>query len=410
MGSFAQITIGEYPIFSTKNYYHQWYFRKKDRVIRARPKSQRNTLIWTAADTNEQDEEETDYLYVCSGTVLRRRLELAGFNRETLEREYKECIAQRIANCEEMAQQDYEWAKDFAQPIQTLKASSLADWLKALKTAVDERIPGWCWDEEKDKYSDPLLHLLFAHDEFSDEPSIHDTGFPCRTLESMAVAMLEIMPSDVECVLDITDLVGGGWTDSFEDLIEYQQDHTTFYEVFATAIADTRSLIALAPESKTLARLLYANGITAMETYLSDTLKKQVLTREPIRRRFVQTNEAFKEKIVVQDIFRKLEGLNEEIVQAIDMMSFHNLDKTTGLYKSVLDTQFPSSSMADLKKAVEARHDIVHRNGKTTQGKSVEMSMQGVERLIVLVDTTIQHIDKQIKDGLLDDDEYEGEC
>lgn len=409
MGSFAQITIGGYPIFSTKNYYYEWYFRKKDRVIRTRSKSQRNTLIWAAADANEQDEEETDYLYVCSGTVLRRRLELAGFNRETLEREFRECIAQRIAMREEMAKQDYEWAKDFAQAIPILKSSSLADWLKALKTAVDERISAWRWDEVKDKYSDPLLLLLFAHEEFAQDLSIHDTGFPCQTLECMAVAMLEIMPSDVECVLDITDLVGGGWTDSFEDLIEYQQDHTTFYEVFATAISDTRALIALAPENKTLARLLYANCITAMETYLSDTLKKQVLTREPIRRRFVQTNDAFKEKIVVQDIFRKLEGLNEEIVLTIDMMSFHNLDKTTGLYKSVLDTQFLSTSMADLKKAVEARHDIVHRNGKTTQGKVIEVSMQDVERLIELVDTTIQHIDTQIKDGLLDDVEDEEE-
>ncbi|KAB0669050.1 hypothetical protein F6V30_14545 [Oryzomonas sagensis] len=409
MGSYAQIMIDGYPIFSSKNYYHQWYFRKKDRCIRNRSKSQRNTLIWTAADANDQDEEETDYLYVCSGTTLRRRLELAGFNRETLEQEFKECIAQRIASCEEMVQQDYEWAKDYAQLIPILKASCLADWLKALKTAVEERINCWCWEEEKNKFSDPLLHLLFATDEFLEEFSIHETGFPCKTLESMAVAMLEIMPSDVECVLDITDLVGGGWTDSFEDLIEYHQDHTIFYEVFATAIADTRSLIALAPLSKTLARLLYANVISAMETYLSDTIKKQVLTRESIRRRFVQTNEAFKEKIVVQDIFRKLEGLNEEIVQVIDMMSFHNLDKTTGLYKSVLDTHFPNTSMVDLKKAVEARHDIVHRNGKTTQGKVVEMNMQDVERLVELVDATIQHIDKQIKDGLLDDDEGEGE-
>ena len=408
MGSYAQITIAGYPIVSTKNHYLKWYFRKKDRCIRTRPKSQRNPLIWVAADPTERDEEETDYLYVCPGTVLRRRLDLAGFNRETLEREFNECITQRIAN-REVFTQNYEWAKDYAQPIPILKTSSLADWLKALKTAVDESIGGRCWDEVKNKYSDPVLPLLFVPDDFSDEPSIHDTAFPCKTLESMAVAMLEITPSDVECVLDVTDLVGGGWTDSFEDLIEYHQDHTTFYEVFATAIADTRSLIALAPESKTLARLLYANVITAMETYLSDTLKKQVLTREPIRRRFVQTNDAFKEKMVVQDIFRKLESLNDEIVQAIDLMSFHNLDRTTGLYKSVLDTQFPTASMEDLKKAVEARHDIVHRNGKTTQGKAVEMSMQDVERLLELVDATVQHIDKQIKDGLLDDEKGEEE-
>ena len=142
-----------------------------------------------------------------------------------------------------------------------------------------------------------------------------------------------------------------------------------------------------------------------METYLSDTVKKQILTREPIRRRFVQTNEAFKEKIVVQEIFRKLESLNEEIIQTIDMMSFHNLDKTTGLYKLVLDTQFPTTNIAELKKAVERRHDIVHRNGKTSEGKLLEVTMDDVAKLIEVVDATIQHIDKQVKDGLLDDDE-----
>jgi len=405
MGSLAQITICDYPISSTKNHYDQWFFRKKDRVIRAREKSQRNTLIWCEAEPHEQHEEETDYLYVVSGSVLRRRLELAGFNRETLEREFKECIARRVASLEEPFPFDERWAKEQSKRAAILKASDLVDWLNCLKIAFDDGIASWRWDECKQNYTDPLLHILFSSDEFWDEASLHDTGFPCRTLESMAVAMLEIVPTEAECVLDVTELIGGGWTDAFEDIIEYHKDLTTFYDVFTTAILDTQSLITLSPENVTLARLLYANVITAMETYLSDTMKKQVLTREAIRRRFVQTSETFKEKIVVQEIFRKLEALNEEIFQTIDTMSFHNLDKTAGLYKAVLDTKFPSAHMADLKSAVEKRHDIVHRNGKTVQGKTVNVAMADVEKLIELVDFTIKHIDKQIKDGLLDDEE-----
>lgn len=405
MGSLAQITIGGYPISSTKNYYDQWYFRKKDRIIRVRDKSQRNTLIWCAAEPHELHEEETDYLYVVSGPVLRRRLELAGFNRETLESEFKEWIARRVTSLEEPFEFDEDWAKERSKRAAILKASSLADWLKCLKTAIDDGIASWRWDECERNYTDPLLHMMFASDAYWDEPSFHDTGFPCQTLESMAVAMLEIVPAEAECVLDITDLIGGGWTDSFEDIIEYHKDFTTLYDVFATAILDTQTLMALSPENTTLARLLYANVITAMETYLSDTMKKQVLTREAIRRRFVQTNETFKDKIVVQDIFRKLEGLNAEIIQAIDTMSFHNLDKTAGLYKAVLDTHFPSTHMADIKSAIEKRHDIVHRNGKTVQGTTVNVAMADVEKLIELVDSTVKHLDKQIKDGLLDDDE-----
>lgn len=405
MGSYAQITIGGYPIVSTKNYYDRWYFRKKDRVIRARTKAQRNLLIWCAPELHEEQEDEIDYLYVASGSVVRRRLELAGYNRETLEGEFKEHITHWIADLEDISLYDEEWAKEQAKLIPILKASSLDDWLKSLKIVVDEGITNWNWDQRKNSHSDPLLRLLFA----SKEHGIHDTGFPCTTLEGIAVAMLEIMPVEVECLLDITALVDGGWANSFEDLIEYHSDFTTFYEVFSTAIEDTQSLIVLAPDNNTLARLLYANVITAMETYLSDTFKKQVLTRESIRRRFVETNEVFKEKITVQDIFRKLAGLSEELVRTIDMMSFHNLDKITGLYKAVLDTQFPSPNISDLKAAVENRHNIVHRNGKTPQGKSIDVSMEDVGTLIELVRSTVQHIDKQIKDGLLDEDN-DDEC
>ncbi|EEZ3329219.1 hypothetical protein D1O90_005417, partial [Escherichia coli] len=214
---------------------------------------------------------------------------------------------------------------------------------------------------------DSVLSLLVRSDGADDNfPPFHDTGFPCKTVESMVVACLEVMAPNVECVLDITDLIDGGWTDSFEDLIEYHKDFTTFYEVFATSLNDTRSLLSLAEENKTLARLLYANVITAMETYLSDTFKKQVINREAIKRRFVQSNDAFKEKITIQDIFRRMETLSEEIVQVIDQMSFHNIQKTSALFKSVLDTEFPTGKMKDLSLAVGIRHDVIHRNGKTT--------------------------------------------
>ena len=402
MGSFAHISIAGYPIQSSKNYFHQWFFKKSDRVIRARLKSQRNSVIWAEADSQELDEEETDYLYLVSATALKRRLELAGYNRETLEREFKESIAAKIQHLEDLS--NYDWAtSEIDCRLQILRTTSLGEWLACLKVVIDNRLTSWRWDKHKQVFDDPRIGLLVTEGNWGDEGIGHETGFPCQTLESLAVAFLEVVLADAECVLDLTDLIGGGWTDAFEDLIEYTKDFTTFYEVFDTAIADTRSLMGLSANNPTLARLLYANVITAMETYLSDTLKKHVLNRPAITRRFVQSNDAFKVKILVSDIFKRLDNLNEEIVKSIDMMSFHNLDKTTGIYESVLDTHFPSDLLPELKQAVENRHDIVHRNGKTVQGNSIDVSMDDVENLICLVDKTIRHLDQQIKEGMLDD-------
>lgn len=339
-----------------------------------------------------------------TANVLRRRLELAGFNRESLEREFQESIVQRISFEENLAEND--WATAVTKiKLPLLKSTTLQDWMERLKIIVDHGLTTWRWAEKKAEYDDPLLSVLLTPDYWSEEGVEHDLGFPCRSLENLAVAMLEILPGETECVLDVTDLVGGGWTDAFEDLIEYNKEFTSFYEVFSLAISDTSSLIELSPDNNTLARLLYANVITALETYLSDTLKKQVLNKEAIKRRFIQTNDAFKEKMSVNDIFRRLENLNRDIVTVIDMISFHNLDKTTGLYKSVLYTQFPVELLPNLKRAIENRHDIVHRNGKTVHGQIVDISMKDVKDLIELVNATVQHIDKQVKDGLLDDED-----
>lgn len=404
MGSDSQITVGGYPILSTRNHLYQWYFRKKDRLIRTRPKSQRNTLIWCEADPSELEELETDFLYVAPGPVIRRRLELDGFNYETLEHEFKEAIRRRIKGVRELNLTFGDWKKKQSEVIALLESATLSDWLDRLKIAVQDGITSWRWKEREKEYADPLLHLMFSDNLFWDTEAFHDCRFPCQTLESMAVAMLEIMPEGTECALDATELVGGGWTDAFEDLTEYHKEFTEFYDVFIGAVADTQSLMTLSPENPTLVRLLFSNIITALETYLSDTMKKQVVTRAAIRRRFVESNETFKEKISLHDIFRKLENLNTEIIQVIDTMTFHNLDKTAGLYKAVLDTHFPSEHMADLKVAILKRHDIVHRNGKTVHGVNVTITSEDLKKLIEVVNSTVLKIDKQIKDGLLDDD------
>ncbi|KTB94080.1 hypothetical protein AO073_11045 [Pseudomonas syringae ICMP 11293] len=135
---------------------------------------------------------------------MQRRLELAGFNHETLEREFHECIARRIEILEEPFEHDDDWAKKRStraailrsSGLQVFRSSGLTDWLRCLKTAFDDGITSWRWDECKQNYADPLLEIFFESEAFWDEGTFHDTGFPCQTLESMAVAMLEILPTE----------------------------------------------------------------------------------------------------------------------------------------------------------------------------------------------------------------------
>ena len=93
------------------------------------------------------------------------------------------------------------------------------------------------------------------------------------------MAVLEAVGKDVTCILEISSLVDGGWTEAFDDLVEYSQEFTNFYEVFNEVLLEIRSLATALPGNPILLRLLYANAITAMETYLGDTARKNVMSR-----------------------------------------------------------------------------------------------------------------------------------
>jgi capsid protein len=145
-----------------------------------------------------------------------------------------------------------------------------------------------------------------------------------------------------------------------------------------------------------------------METYLSDTLRKQVFKRNAVLRRFVKSHDEFKnsKKDPVSEIFTTYDKLNELVNKAIDGLSFHNIVTAKKLYNDVLATSFPDD-IRELIKAVETRHDIVHRNGRDLQNNAVTMTMSEVQAIAQLVDDTVNYIDKQVKDGLLDHDEFD---
>lgn len=398
MSSWADITIDGMIVHETQNYYFEWYFRKSERVIESI-----SSAIYYNAPEYSADETTTIYQYRMQASTLRRRLALAGFNRQALESEFSTQREQLIKDVEDMV--EISPTSEAARFLPVLKASTLDDWISRLKTIHERKLECDLWGEEKREFGDDLLAFMLRIEVFfSEYPTAGGFSFPCLTLEGYAVALLEFLPDAAMCVQDVTELVGSGWTDSFNDLEEYLQEFTTFYQVFSAAIDDTKSLLLLAPDNATLVRMLFASIITAMETYLSDTLKKQVLSREAIKQRFVRNHDGFKDKkFSVATIFDKLSTLKDEIVAEIDKLNFHNLDRIPGLYKSVLDTEFPSHLLAELRLAVDSRHDIVHRNGKNTLGKPLELTVADVGNLAFLVQEVIKHIDKQVKDGLLDD-------
>lgn len=393
MSTWAAIELDGMSILETQNYLYRWYLKKKERL--------------TLPRTDEAPESGPRYFYMSPAKTIARRLAFDGYDIGNLKQDFKKQLAQMVQDCKDMQEIDPEGK--CVQLLPVLEGSTLDDWLFRIRRIRAEGLSSSYWSEPSQDHGDALLNFMLENSEsyyFSDRPGSGGFHFPCTSPEMYAVALLQIVPEDSQFVLDATQMIESGWSDEFDDFIEHHQDNTTFYEVFKASLTETLELATLASDNGALAKMLYANVITVMETYLSDTLRKQVLKRDAVLRRFVKNHDAFKntKKEPVSEVFATYDKINELANEAIDGLSFHNIVTARKLYKEVLSTSFPDD-VDELFKAVATRHDIVHRNGKDVRNNAVVLTMADVETLAQLVDDTVRHIDKQVKDGLLEDHE-----
>jgi hypothetical protein len=140
-------------------------------------------------------------------------------------------------------------------------------------------------------------------------------------------------------------------------------------------------------------RLLFAGTIATMEAYLSDFFIARIKSNDLLKQNFVSTNPDFKQqKFYLSEIHSQLAALDKTIANYLSQIVWHNLGRVSLMYKSALGISFPED-MAALYKAVETRHDIVHRNGKSPDGTPLEIKKEDVCKLIEEVRELAHHIE-----------------
>lgn len=231
-------------------------------------------------------------------------------------------------------------------------------------------------------------------------------GGPYDAHEELETEFGDLVPDDVIDEL-AEDLEGecSQWapTPSPEDydnaLIEDLARITEFYQNFSGAILDIEALLKTKvgdPVLPTFHRLLFVNVITAMETYLSDAFINTVVNSPQLMRRFIETTPEFQaEKIPLADVFKAMEQVEQRAKSYLADVVWHHLHRVKPMYHDTLDIEFPED-MGPLFRAVLLRHDIVHRNGKTKDGKEIIVTAAGVSDLIREVEGFIQSLDKQV--------------
>lgn len=138
--------------------------------------------------------------------------------------------------------------------------------------------------------------------------------------------------------------------------------------------------------------MLHGHIVASIESYLASTFIHRVTNSEVLIRKLVETDPRFsKMKFTLKEIFEKQETLQLIVAEYLRSIIFHDLAKVKPMFKSVLDVDFGDISW--LFKAVDVRHDCVHRAGFDKDGNKVDITRDSIGTLIEQSRRLINFID-----------------
>jgi|688.fasta_scaffold318761_1 hypothetical protein len=210
MGSYCELKVGGYDIYSTKSQIDPFMaaiFRESDRRVRR--------VHYDAYYTDPlEDADLVDcHEYAVTAQQLKDRLDLMGFTLEKTRQVFNEGVNQVIATTQEFMEdsgedmQDY-YRKELTQ-LTELQNAGFERWVATIRNILEKNISKYLLGEEIDKTLDNLSLMVLDYDNHFQEDLYY--GFPNAGLGNFLRAITEAVSPETEIALNLTSLIYGGY-------------------------------------------------------------------------------------------------------------------------------------------------------------------------------------------------------
>ena len=143
-------------------------------------------------------------------------------------------------------------------------------------------------------------------------------------------------------------------------------------------------------------RLVFSGIISSFETYVKEVIYYLILRTYNGLRCFVENYKQYKnEKILLEEIFRVNDTIQDRVTNDLDKLSFHNIPLVISLFKiyEIDISKFKYKEEANT--AVRLRHDIVHRSGVNYNNSLIIISKEEIKKTMVLFDEFVKLINAE---------------
>ncbi len=219
MGSYAELYIGDYSIYSTKNDVDPLFlslFNEKDLKEYKRKISQRRYI--SSESESNLDEIENAIEYCSNVKKVKHRLKIMGFNLDKVKKEFEYCKKEeiegsRFALYDKVINNIPQLEEHYKKNIKILERSSFDDFMIASKEILDKKLYLNRQDDKSYEKIHPLIpFILDFHHGFE--------SFPHFDPRSVLCYLLELCPDDTDVTYDITEIVEAGYYEKPIDIYD----------------------------------------------------------------------------------------------------------------------------------------------------------------------------------------------
>lgn len=193
--------------------------------------------------------------------------------------------------------------------------------------------------------------------------------------------------------------------DGYEEYIEeeyrwlHEQEYSGPYASFHNTIQEIEKILSSHIDpivADTMHKMAHVHAVTALETYLGDTLKQLMIGQEQYFLNAAQNIKDINERrLKPYEVLANKDFVEQMVFKHISDHLYHDPVKAMRLYKDCLDFKC-THSLGTIIKAATLRHDIVHRNGKDKDGSNVIPNFTEVKSAISEIKDFVHYLDKAL--------------
>lgn len=144
-------------------------------------------------------------------------------------------------------------------------------------------------------------------------------------------------------------------------------------------------------------KMTYAHAVTLLEAFLGDTVKSLISENEVFFLNARKIDELKKAKYSLEFLATNDVDAKGLAIRELSNILYHNIPKVKKIFEIVLDSRI-DVDISQLDNITKTRHDIVHRNGKTIEGKRISLDKNDILEMISHIENFANELQVLIND------------